>query len=149
MNKQTTRAFSAGILFTTAIIFIYSFYFGSTSSRSLNSTPESHTIVKKSEIKAKENEISALKEQLETYETNTDKQNAPSQSEKYQLTLTIKPGMTPADIEEKLQEAKIISEEEQFVQFIVENEFADKIQVGEFLVHSEMTVEEIADLITK
>ncbi|MGR3765030.1 hypothetical protein [Rossellomorea sp. NS-SX7] len=149
MNKQTTRAFSAGILFTTAIIFLYSLYFNSSSSFLSDSIPEGSIIVNESEIKAKDREISALKEQLDTYKAEREVQNPPSQSEKYQLTLTIKAGMTPADIEGKLKEANIISEDEQFVQYIVDNGYADTIQIGDFLVNSEMTVEELAKLITK
>jgi uncharacterized membrane protein YhiD involved in acid resistance len=148
MNKQTTRAFSAGILFTTAIIFFYSFFFHTASSLPSDSIPEDHIIVKESEIKEKENEISALKEQLDSFKKDAEKDKS-SQSEKYQLTLMIKAGMTPADIEEKLKEAKIISEDEPFVDYIVDNNYADKIQIGDFLVNSEMTVGEIAKLITE
>ncbi|MEL3972819.1 hypothetical protein AAEO50_11045 [Rossellomorea oryzaecorticis] len=148
MNKQTTRAFSTGILFTTAIIFFYSFIFHTASSSPSDSIPEDHIIVKESEIKEQENEISALKEELDSYRKKAEKDTS-SQSEKYQLTLMIKAGMTPADIEEKLKEAKIISEDEPFVDYIVHNNYADKIQIGDFLVNSEMTVAEIAKLITE
>jgi uncharacterized membrane protein YhiD involved in acid resistance len=148
MNKQTTRAFSAGILFTTAIIFFYSFFFHTASSSPSDSISKDHIIVKESEIKEQENEISALKEQLESYKKKAEKEKS-SQSENYQLTLMIKTGMTPADIEEKLKEAKIISKDESFVDYIVDNNYADKIQIGDFLVNSEMTVAEIVKLITE
>jgi hypothetical protein len=149
MNKQTTRAFSAGIMFTAAIIFIYGLYFNEAPSQNEDALPSGIIIIKESEIKAKENEISDLKKQLDRYKTGTEKENAPTQTDKYQLTLSIKAGTPPQDIEEKLKEANIISEDEDFVQFVVDNGYADKIQIGEFLVNSEMSVEEIANTIIK
>ncbi|NQD68059.1 hypothetical protein HP456_19315 [Bacillus haikouensis] len=149
MNKQSTRAFSAGMLFIAVIIFIYCFYFDTSSSLSSVPIPDGHAVIKESVLKEKENEIAELKEQLNTIKTESGKDKSPSTSEKYQLTLTIESGMTPADIEEKLKQAKIISDDEQFVQHIVDNEYADNIQIGDFLVKSGMSLEEIAKLITK
>ncbi|MEG9297283.1 hypothetical protein V6B33_12515 [Mangrovibacillus sp. Mu-81] len=149
MNKQSTRAFSAGILFTSAIIFIYCFYFDTTSALSTDPIPDGHTVVKETELREKENEIAELQEQLDTIHSDSEKETSPSSNEKFQLTLTIESGMTPADIEERLKQAKIISEEEKFVQYIVDNGYADTIQIGDFLVNSGMSVEEIAKLITK
>ncbi|XXM73737.1 hypothetical protein ACQ0QQ_07560 [Lysinibacillus sphaericus] len=148
MNKQTTRAFSAGIMFTAVIIFFYGLYVNEPPSQNGAGVPSGSIIVKKSEIKAKENQISDLKKQLDRYKTGTAKEDAAPGTDKYQLTLSIKAGMTPQDIEEKLKEANIIGEDENFVQYIVDNGYADKIQIGEFLVNSEMTIEEIAKQIT-
>jgi hypothetical protein len=149
MNKQSTRAFSAGILFTAAIISIYFFYFDTSSILSSDPISHGHVLVKKSLLKEKENEIAELKEQLNTIKTESEKEKSSPTSEKYQLTLTIESGMTPADIEEKLKQAKIISDDEQFVQYIVDKDYADNIQIGDFLVNSAMSFEEIAKLITK
>jgi hypothetical protein len=149
MNKQTTRAFSAGILFTAVFIFLYNLYFHEAPLQDSTSIPEGSIVVNESEVQEKEKEISVLKEQLERYKSEKGKEEDARQTDKYQLTLTIKPGMTPGDIEEKLKDANIISEDEDFVQFIVDNEYADKIQIGDFLVNSEMTEEEIANTIIK
>jgi hypothetical protein len=148
MNKQTTRAFSAGIVFTTAIIFLYALYFNEDFIHKGTAVPSGSIIIKEAEIKAKEDEISDLKEQLEGYKTKTEEDTS-TKTDRYQLTLSIKAGMTPQDIEEKLKEAKIIREDEKFVQYIVEKGYADKIQIGDFLVNSGMNIEEIAKVITE
>ncbi|MEI5905842.1 hypothetical protein WAK64_02015 [Bacillus spongiae] len=65
--------------------------------------------------------------------------------------LKIETGMTSFEIAEKLVEQKIIKEadETNFRVYMNDNKFAEKIQLGEFTVNSEMSFNEIAKIITK
>ncbi|WP_064091493.1 endolytic transglycosylase MltG [Rossellomorea aquimaris] len=150
MNKQSTRAFSSGILFVTVILLI-----GVQFIEIENPVKDGYIIVKEKDWKENKRQIKDLQNQIDTLnnqkqqESTKEKKEEKQAGEKFQLTLVIESGMTPEEIAKRLQQANIIQDEEAFVQYIVENDYANKIQIGEFLVHSQMTLEALASTITK
>jgi len=64
-----------------------------------------------------------------------------------QTTLTITRGMTSEDVAKRLESMGVIKNSADFNKFLVENGYAEKIHVGNFLVEKDKTYEQIAGLI--
>src|SRR5690625_3527888 len=64
------------------------------------------------------------------------------------LKFTIKDGDVPSDIADVLVENKIIKDRQKFIDYIEDNDYSSKIQLGKFEVTSEMSIKEIAKTIT-
>ncbi|MCM3761665.1 hypothetical protein M3212_12790 [Alkalihalobacillus oceani] len=66
----------------------------------------------------------------------------------YQMVLTISSGMTSYQVADQLVTGQIIDEVEPFLDYLRANGLTQSIRTGQFLITSEMTVEEIIAVIT-
>ncbi|WP_421379852.1 hypothetical protein ACOJQI_16445 [Bacillus salacetis] len=154
MNKQSTRAFAAGIFLSAVILVIFSYF------NKINKDPvkllneEGYIILTEEEETKRKEELSNLKKQVkELSETNAEdqekeieKNNGAAGSE---ISLTVSPGMTPIEIAEELESSGIIRNASDLNSYLVNSGLANKIQIGEYKLHSEMTLEEISTLLTE
>lgn len=105
------------------------------------------------ELEDANEQISQLKNQLDTSihpnESNGDSSNFEEQEhEVVEDTLYIYSGMTPYEVGKKLEDMGIVENAIEMELFLSKPEYARSIQKGQFTVSSEMTLEEIANLIT-
>ena len=89
----------------------------------------------------------AQKEQANQPNMENNKQQASSPSVQG-LTLTITSGMTSSDISSLLEEAGVIQNKMDLDDYIVDQNLAGKIQIGEYEVNSSMSIKQITELIT-
>ncbi|MER2172049.1 MAG: hypothetical protein ABS938_15620 [Psychrobacillus psychrodurans] len=89
----------------------------------------------------------AQKEQANQPNKEDNKQQASSPSVQG-LTLTITSGMTSSDISSLLEEAGVIQNKMDLHDYIVDQNLAGKIQIGEYEVNSSMSIKQITELIT-
>lgn len=146
--KQTIRAFALGILCATVLLSI-TYYMNNKETK----TEAPVELTKEQMITKLENEGYTVEEEQESkteqaeYEAKVEEEHQEQQSPT-EMDLVIEQGMSLQAIAEKLYEAKMINDPEQFVSFLDENNYSTKVQVGEFKLNTEMTDEEIANTIT-
>lgn len=153
MNKRSVRAFSVGILFAALLLFISGF--GKETDISVKKakevlTNEGFVVVSKAEY----DKLSApqTKEVPAKDEEQKEETKAPEKEEEVKVVhfaLEITSGMSTGEISTKLKQANIINNEEDFEQFLIDNGYHTKVQVGTFELNSQMNHEEIAKTITK
>ncbi|WP_010678125.1 endolytic transglycosylase MltG [Bacillus timonensis] len=81
----------------------------------------------------------------------TEKTESPKEEKppKIIYVLTIDTGMYSSEIADALAKAKIIADADEFNQYLVEHDLNTAIQIGTYEVTNEMSIEEIANIITK
>lgn len=102
----------------------------------------------KDEAKKKEND----KEQEnkdEAKKKDDDKEQEEKKDEKVQYTLKIEQGMLANDVSEILKANKIIDDANKLTKYINDNGYGPFLQLGDFKLNSDMTHNEIAEVITK
>lgn len=79
------------------------------------------------------------------------KSDSESQPEKVTYKLNIKSGMTPSDISDSLVSAKVLksNQKKNFDQYLHNKKLEKYVQLGTFTVSSDMSIEKIAQVITK
>jgi hypothetical protein len=156
MNKQSTRAFAAGIFLSAIILIIFSFFIEDSVDPKSLLEDQGYVILTSEEAKKRNEEISNLQEQVEALtqdnhedqEQDEDNGNEANVTEVAEITLIVSPGMTPKEISDELESSGIIRNASDLNSYLVNSGLADKIQIGEYKLHSDMTLEEISDLIT-
>jgi|GEM_PF-690311 len=151
MDKMNLRSFALGMLLSTCIIGSIYYY----------STPYEQTEQQlKSALKAKglvavnEKEYEQLKQLGEQKRNSEDEQHSPQQSSPKEpeaihvYRLTVSEGKYPRDIAKELEEAKIIPDDTDFTNYLEKRNLTRKIRVGTYTVTSQMTLEQISNMIT-
>ncbi|WP_280768452.1 hypothetical protein [Salipaludibacillus daqingensis] len=102
------------------------------------------------ENKELSNKLNQLKNEQETsnQESSNSSEEALNNETIYQSILSIEQGMTSKDISSKLLELKVIDNTDLFEQKLSERGLEDRIQIGQYTLHSEMSLEDIITLIT-
>ncbi|TKC19914.1 endolytic transglycosylase MltG [Robertmurraya kyonggiensis] len=152
MNKRSVRSFSIGILFAALLIFISGF--GKETDLSLKKAKEvlkdeGYVVVTKEDYaKLSAAQTKEVPEKTEEQKVET---KAPEKEEVkvVHFALEITSGMSTGEISSKLKQANVLDNEKEFEQFLIENGYHTKVQVGTFELNSEMNHEEIAKIITK
>lgn len=113
-----------------------------------------------------ESQLKEAKQQLKQYEKQTSsnetnesggkdqtpsQESAPENEQKdvKEGTLYIYAGQTPYEIAKKLKDMGIIKNAVEMELFLAQPEYARSIQIGQYQVNSSMSIEEIANLITR
>ncbi|GEN46540.1 endolytic transglycosylase MltG [Alkalibacillus haloalkaliphilus] len=110
---------------------------------------EGHIIMSQSDMdqfEQLEEDYKDLKEQLDDYEAQ--EQLTDDQSDHKIYTLEIESGMSTHNIASVLEEESIIDDSDELVNYLTENEYSRAIQVGTYVVTSEMSHQQIAITIT-
>ncbi|MGM8214116.1 hypothetical protein ACLIA0_00925 [Bacillaceae bacterium W0354] len=103
---------------------------------------ELETTIEVTEENDNNREEDTERDEIEEQETNNDEGNR-------EIILTISRGMTSIDISNVLFENNIIDDADRFNQFLEQNGYSRKIQLGEYEVSDKMSDEQIANIITK
>lgn len=168
MNKIHLRAFAFGILLSTCIFGSYYYFSGENGAAGKMSNKEliaqieddGYKVVEEKkyaelEAKAKEAEASPTEQTEETKEkeqTETTKEEATKEEEKpavKEYKINIISGMTSSEIATMLKDAGILTDAFDFEQYLINSGYHTNVQLGEFVVKSDMTYEQIAKIITK
>lgn len=175
MNKHRLRAFSFGIIVTVSIIGIFIYFFNEPSKGETShdqtevQSPENVSLAEAKEIVKNNDFIIITKtefanfneaiKQLEKTEQKlqraeqklkmADNSEDEAEAKVINYTLQVKSGMTSSVIATTLQENQIITNAEDFIDYLAINGYSKAIQLGSYELTNEMSHEEIAQLITK
>ncbi|MGI8383349.1 hypothetical protein [Robertmurraya sp. P23] len=169
MNKIHLRAFAFGLLLSTCIFGTYYYFSGDNGAAAKLSNEEliaqvedkGYKVVDEKayeelEAKAKDAEATPTEEEetKETEQTDTTKEEAAKEEEKpaeavKEYKLNIISGMQSSEIATLLKDAGIITDAFDFEQYLINTGSHTKVQLGEFVVKSDMTYEQLAKIITK
>lgn len=165
MDKQTTRAFAAGILIAALILFGFKSFF--------EKPPEEKPAIKSGYMEISKKEYEDLNKQVQAYETQVEeltankekievdkKETVTKEDDKkekveeveqksiiYELHIT--EGMSSSEISKILEKEKIIKKGADFNQYLEKQGLQRYVQLGSFVLNDEMDFYEIAKIITK
>ncbi|MGY4796464.1 hypothetical protein ACVNNN_15815 [Lysinibacillus fusiformis] len=155
MNKSAIRAFGMAIFLIGALLALASRF-------DVNIVPtkefSNHQQVEELQNKLNKanQENASLKEQLKQVNT-TEKTSTTDSSEQAveqtdtevtSMSLQIYSGITPYSVAQKLEDGGIITNSVEMELLLANPKYARSLQIGSYEVHSSMTLEEIANLIT-
>lgn len=157
MKKSSFRAFGTAFFLIGAIMVIgekFQLPFLSTES---SSDQEEMTKLEQ-QLSAAKKQITILEETIETesvsneleLESDNEQSNVHTKKDTdvSTKTLYIYDGLTLSDIAQKLKDLGIIKNSVEMELFLAQKDYAKSIQIGQFELNSNMTVEEIANIIT-
>lgn len=163
MSKRNTRAFAFGIIVSVLIISTYFFIVKKEPAEEVltEKTAKQLLEVKGYYVLTDEEHASLLeKEQTETKDTEPadeteTESNIESETEQIEepaaktIILQISSGMKLDEIADTLEKFEIINSRDEFIAYMVENNYSTKLQLGDFEINAKMSHEEIAKIITK
>ncbi|WP_058307444.1 endolytic transglycosylase MltG [Gracilibacillus massiliensis] len=155
--KQFIRAFSLGLFIATTIIGLVYFIdqrsvttSSPTLEDSIQQVEDEGYYVFEEDMNIKINELEQVIEGINNRSDNQVQENeSVEEQEPEDVYIEIEPGMMMVDIVDLLIENEIITDDEAFLTYLEENELSRYIQIGEFTVNEDMTVEEIANTLTR
>ena len=146
MNKMALRYLGIGIFLSGTFLTIYNAI--------SHDTPASEKDLETA-YKASQEELQAVKQQLADLQLNIDKANNEG-SEQTVATqpvrttiLMIETGMTPSEVSTHLENTQIIDNKNDLENYLIENNLTSRVQVGKYELSSEMSIQQIVDIITK
>ncbi len=167
MNKIHLRAFAFGLLLSTCLFGTYYYFSGNNGTAAKLSKEEliaqvedkGYKVVDEKEyeeLEAKANDAGAATEeetketeqQTETKKETAKEEEQPAEAVK-EYKLNIISGMQSSEIATLLKDAGIITDAFEFEQYLINTGYHTKVQLGEFVVKSDMTYEQLAKIITK
>lgn len=176
MLKQFIRAFALGLLVASGILAVTYFYFDNPNTTTNTTIDDdtmkeeltkkgyfiyeenmnSHIIDLENQIEMLENEILELnnkENEKETTQPDDDTTQLPddditSEENPETVLISIVAGMQAPDVAELLLENEIIEDSNDFIEYIEASDKGRLIQIGNFYLHSNMTIEEIVAIIT-
>jgi YceG-like family len=169
MNKRSIQSFAGGIIFATTIMAGYHYFFDT---RTMNvedakiiieehgMTITTKDINEESKKTSEEKKAPSNKETLNkqekplesSKEVEKEEQSTTFEKEEEKASsfmLTIKPGMNPDSIATILEKQGIINEKNAFTEYIEKNNLSTKVQLGEYVLTKNMSIQQIAKTITK
>ncbi|MFB6465808.1 aminodeoxychorismate lyase [Cytobacillus sp. Hz8] len=156
MNKQSLRAFSFGIFFTVCIIASY-YYLFHHENKTLSASDAISFLKEKNYViltKEKYDDLvknqSSTKPKSENAQKNSTKQKTATNKKKeitYQLVITS--GMSSEEIATILENQGIIEDKAKLTNYMSEHDYSTKIQLGKFPLTDQMSLEQIAKIISK
>lgn len=159
--KKSLRSFGLAFFIIGAFLTIVSYFQVNIPFLSLVEENESSQKYEKqitkleNELKAAYKQIEQLEEQgltnkkpAETQTTETSKKTSKKDDEIVHGILQIYSGITPYVIGQKLEDLGIVNNALEVELYLARPEYARSIQIGEFDLHSGMSIEEIAKIIT-
>lgn len=169
MNKYSIRSFAFGILVTVCLIGLV--YFGQDNNiKGKNNIEVSKTlleksgfvVISKSEYTNLQNKTSKQSEVIQKDEKKKEKvatqelvkkegknDEVPVEDNLINYQLEVVSGMTSNEIAKILADQKIVEDEAAFANYLAENGYQTKIQLGSYSLTNKMNAEQIAKMITK
>ncbi|WP_394232959.1 hypothetical protein [Niallia oryzisoli] len=154
MNKRSLRSFAFGIFMTVSIIGCFSFFQKEPKQQESIPMKDAKALLEKSGyVILPVTEYEELQKQTPIQEKEEAVQNVqeadPSVDSIKNYQLEITEGLAPNDIAAKLAENQIIKNEKEFTDFLINQNYHTKIQLGSFPLTNQMSYQQIADIITK
>lgn len=103
---------------------------------------------KNAEVTEKASEEAPKKEVTENIEA-TQETEEKKKEEVIKYNVTIKAGMTTSEVSDLLEQNAIISDSFEFDQYLINNDYHTKVQLGTFEVQKGMTFKQLAEAITR
>ncbi|PPA71416.1 hypothetical protein [Jeotgalibacillus proteolyticus] len=159
MDRKSIRALAAGMLFGALLMFSITYFTAEEEIKASedNTAKEDHIYSEEGTITLTAEEHEALLAQIQEWENrvielSTAQDNAEGEtaaaSVMTRYILKIESGMSFPDVSKKLAEYEIIQDASSLNDYLTDNQLTDLVKIGEYEVHSNMTVEEIGTLIT-
>ncbi|WP_050632297.1 endolytic transglycosylase MltG [Bacillus andreraoultii] len=152
MNKLNVRFFSIGMLVATIIVLLYGFFFNNESNKTDQAeAKEGYTLVENNRLDLFNEKIANLEKENEQLKATIESYKKEKSKEQKEVVykFQIREGMSLEDIAKGLNGIYIITDQKDFVKFMVKNGYEKKIQPGEFSFKQGMSNKEIAEMITK
>ncbi|KGX89188.1 endolytic transglycosylase MltG [Pontibacillus litoralis] len=147
--KHTVRAFATGLFIATSILaFTYSQQtkkFTEDDAVTMLEEQGYHVLTEK-QLQSYTNKIKQ-EEEKEKQKAEQNKKERPK-DQQATITFTIESGMTPSHISAALHDKSVIEDEEAFIQYLQQNDFARYIQVGKYKISKDASYKEIAQTIS-
>ncbi|MFC0014818.1 MULTISPECIES: endolytic transglycosylase MltG [Allobacillus] len=161
--KRMVMAYSVGLLTATFIFgIIYWMEGNSNESKDSSNVPEKEiqTYIEEQELKLvsqdeytnllnKNEELRAQLDALEKENSKSDESASSSEKDVFRYVLEIEQGMNSSDIADLLERNEIINDTKPFIDYLAEHDLSQTIQLGSYEMNSSMSIEEIANLITR
>ncbi|MGD6803973.1 endolytic transglycosylase MltG [Rossellomorea vietnamensis] len=152
MNKQNSRSFAAGLLLSAILLIIFSYSTEDKADSREMLEEQGYVVLTEEEARNQREKIGNLEEQIDKLSKDSvsgEQESEVEEDARTEITLTVSSGMTPIEIGDELESKGIIKNASDFNSYLVKSGRADKIQIGDYQLHSEMTLEEISTLLTK
>ncbi|WP_019242569.1 MULTISPECIES: hypothetical protein [Bacillus] len=153
MSRGSIRGFATGLLIATIVL--GSLYY---IDEKKQEQPMTYTQLKAASqklgyklVKTDEepNKNHSVKKEPKTPSNSNNNQNDSVSKQAKSYTLAVNKGMKTEEICQTLQLNHIIDDAIKFDQYLSEHDFSKKVQIGKFVLTSEMSYEQIARIITK
>ncbi len=96
-----------------------------------------------------EQQVSENEDEAEQEDTGTSESEDESGENVYHYVLQIESGMNSSDIADLLESNQVIEDASSLIEYLQENDLSQTIQLGSYEVTSTMSIEEIAQMITR
>lgn len=160
--KQILRSYALGLLTSTTIIGVYFFYFmneepnivqvAMTEADMISSLEasgyyvyETDPIVNHTIGQEPEEELTEDKNSESDTTEKDDEDNKGNDHDSF--VLTIEPGMTISQVADYLMIANLIESKSEFTSYLIDNNYGTNIQVGQFELNREMSLDEVVETI--
>lgn len=159
MNKRSVRSFALGILFAVMILSGSYIWIDLDESPTLEEAKrlveeEGLVIITEEEYDSLSSTPSppddtADEKEEPVHEEPAEEEQADSNQTIIEYELEIQAGMNSSDIAETLFREKVIDDEHDFEQYLIDHDYNRRMQIGSFTLTNDMSYEQIAKIITK
>ncbi|MCP3764238.1 endolytic transglycosylase MltG [Domibacillus sp. A3M-37] len=147
MKKQSIRSFGFGLLAASASLFIFNET--ETNKPAELSTEEMIQVLTEENYTVQKVDSKEASQQAAAPIESNEAQNQTEEPATESVTVLIEQGSSSNEAAAKLKQSGILEDESSFNQYLIENGYADKLQVGSFTFQNGMTQQEIAEVLTK
>lgn len=161
MNKRTIRSFAFGIFFTVSAIGTFYYFINPevTKSSPVLTVEEAKKILEEQnlhiltkteyeQLKAQENIVNEITEKESSQIDQPEKEEQVDTPPIKTYQLKINSGMSISRIADILYQEEILTDPKEFEDYLINNDYHTKIQVGSFTLTNSMSFKEMAILIT-
>lgn len=156
MNKSAIRAFGIAIFLVGALLALASRFDVNIGLPTKDFSNQQQVEELQNKLKKANQEIASLKDQLKQVHTTektsttdaTEQAGEETNTDVTTMSLQIYSGITPYSVAQKLEDGGIITNSVEMELLLANPKYARSLQIGSYEVHSSMTLEEIANLIS-
>jgi hypothetical protein len=167
MNKRNLRSFAFGLFIAVTLIGSVYYFQNDSIQPTMKVDDATSFLAKKGYTVIKDSEYKDLKEKTSiqsksTIPENKDEPLQESTKEKVQINssadtpnsiinfqLEVESGMTSSEISTELAQNKIVDDEEDFANYLINKGYQTEIQLGSYSLTNRMSYDQIAKMITK
>lgn len=178
MSKDSLRGFAGGLIIAAALfaVFYYQVFHipNKTAAASINQSSVNKYLSNNKQVAVNKNDYAAMKDAIkqanakansqssnnktssDTKKSNTtgstpqsSSKNSSSNSKVYQADITIKSGMSSAEVSSQLKNKNIIKDDNNFNNYLESHQLMRYVQIGTFHVSSDMSFAQLANVITR
>ncbi|TWI57806.1 endolytic transglycosylase MltG [Halalkalibacter nanhaiisediminis] len=157
MSSKGLQSFSSGLFLATAIL--GGIYYFAHEPEQVVSQPVSNIDLTPAEMKQELEEVGYIvfseEEWVQEQERSSQKESDSAESDSevneqiiYTMNLIISSGMTSNEVANQLVRGQIIEDRAVFLDYVHANQLTQSLQVGEYQLRSDMTIEDILDQLT-